>query len=80
MRCLIEMKCRKEIPEKPLPDGFGKGFAAGVLATLFTGAMFFAGWNAGQYMNDPADVSGAGDSKTGLRSSPMLRRYRSWMR
>ena len=32
----------EEIPEKPLPDGFGKGFAAGVLATLFTGAMFFA--------------------------------------
>lgn len=47
----------EEIPEKPLPDGFGKGFAAGVLATLFTGAMFFAGWNAGQYMNDPADVA-----------------------
>ena len=47
----------EELPEKPLPDGFGKGFAAGVLATLFTGAMFFAGWNAGQHMDNQAGVA-----------------------
>ena len=39
-------------PEQIPGSGFGKGFAAGVLATLFTGAMFFAGWNAGQHIDE----------------------------
>ena len=47
----------EELPEKALPDGFGKGFVAGVLATLCTGAMFFAGWNAGQHMDKQAGVA-----------------------
>lgn len=47
----------EELQEKPLTDGFGKGFAAGVLATLFTGAMFFAGWNAGQHMDNQSDLA-----------------------
>ena len=47
----------EELPEKPLPGGFGKGFVAGVLAALCTGAVFFAGWNAGQHMDNQAGVA-----------------------
>lgn len=51
------MKCRRRYREKPLPDGFGKGFAAGVLQHFLPERCFSRGWNAGQHMNDPADVA-----------------------
>lgn len=56
-----EEKELQEIVQKQPENGFGRGFAAGVLASVLAGGVFFAGWNAARQLD--ADQS-TGEAET----------------